>query len=226
MVKVTNHICAEIFPPLLSVVTIRHMIVFYVKNHNHFFYKQHILYLLLPTRKLPLDSLTTPSTLTYTCIFCGNVPAIKLYGGDRVTNIRAELSPGEMSGIPSGGFNVDLLPHVRSQYYIDCSGCCIKYEDISSMDVNSVLFDFKWDEQVGEDVLYYHETTDVIALVRNYRTGIARKKRDIRSYLREPISKNKILIPISYNTRTYLSCQKEKDSDGRMHYKAYNLGRP
>jgi hypothetical protein len=142
--------------------------------------------------------------------------------------VGADLSSiSEMMGLPLGGFNVDWIPHIRTKYYMDCSGCCIKYEDISGLDINTVLFDFQYDEIVADDVLHYYGVHDVKNLVINHRTGIARKKRNLISYLSEPISKNKILIPLFYNgIRTYLSCQQKKDENDRSYYKACNLGRP
>jgi len=223
--RVTRNRRVKILQPLLGIAIIYHGVVFQERSNGDFLYAKHILYLLLIARRSPLEYCLSVTETQYICIFCGNVPAIRLYRVDRLTNIRAGFTPGEL-GMPGAELNIDLLPHIRSRYYIDCNGCRMKYEDISSMDANSVLFDFTWDEQVAEDVNYYHGTTDVLDLLRNHRTGIARKKRGVASYLREPVSKNKILIPIMYNNRTYLSCQREKDANGRLHFKAYNLGRP
>jgi len=163
----------------------------------------------------------------YRCPLCDHTPAKKFYLRDKVANIGGNLDMGEMlgmSGMPSGGANINLIPHPSTNFYYDCSGCNHQYEDISGIDLENVLTDLEISQVAIEDTRYYYGAIELAQLLRDCNTGIIRRKRDAISYLSR--KQEKIMICIKHNNiRTYASCRKKTDRRKHSHYEVMNLGR-
>jgi hypothetical protein len=160
----------------------------------------------------------------YVCPFCGHKPAQRYYLLDRVKKLAINAS---IPDVTSAGFNTELTQNPNRKFYYDCTGCEMKYEDVSDIDIGSILLNMRVRHIVMEEVSeIFGQELRMLMTNPMYRTGIVRRTRFFNAFLSLLCSKRKLIVCILYNgQRRFVSLLKRKRNNGE-YYEAVSLGRP
>jgi len=149
---------------------------------------------------------------SYRCPLCGDIPTMHQHLSDRLRALRGGVGVPAVAG---GDAAINLDPNVRPENYFYSNGCKMLYVDVSSFDINIILDNLRIDPLVEDPFRhYYGSRVTVEELIKNHRTGIIRKPRNMLSFLTDRIFKSKLYVGFNFEGKrtfgTFVKIKKDE----------------